>query len=426
MKIRQMGSVALLATAALVLSACSGGGGSASQDQAGSAADGGTLTFANWQWREPGRGELLWAGVSKYEEFNPAAKLKKQEVTRADFEKTMSTQIGAGAGPDLLIIPAPFFATLSAAGALEPLDGVLTDEEKAKMLPGNEEYKSDGKQLALLWEAVPYALIWNKNLLADAGITNPPTTFDELLQDAKAIKDKTGKAGFVGQHMLSEESTWWSSFSNWAYGFGGSWSDGKKLTIDSKVNIDGANAFKEMYNSGAFGVGEDASTYRSKFSQGQIGFIVENASAVKTMVTGDSSLKSADVGSSVLPFPSGSSGATTFAIGINAHSKNKELAKDFLRWQYSKDAQVGAASDHFPAIIGTDAPVPKELVDANPWIEGYYTQFKNSKSLVIEGFETQTPQILHIVISQVQKMITTDMSAEDAMKAAQKEAEALG
>jgi len=142
------------------------------------------------------------------------------------------------------------------------------------------------------------------------------------------------------------------------------------------------------------------------------------------MVAGGGAMKPTDVGSSVLPFPSGSSGSTSFAIGINAHSEHKALAKDFLRWQYKKDVQTRAAQDHFPAIIGTDAEVPQQTVDANPWMDAFYTQFKDSKSLVIKGFETQTPQITHIIITQVQKMITTDMSAKDAMEAAQKQAEA--
>ena len=115
-----------------------------------------------------------------------------------------------------------------------------------------------------------------------------------------------------------------------------------------------------MYTSGAFGVGDDSSTYRSKFAQGQIGFIVENASAVQTMVTGDGVMKPTDVGSLALPpFPSGSSGADGFAIGINAHSENKALAKkDFLRWQYEGRADSCSVED-FPAIIGTDAQVPQ-------------------------------------------------------------------
>jgi len=124
MKMRFLGSVAISATAVVVLAACSGGGATSGE---GPTASGGTLTFATWQWQEPGRGDLLWDGVTQYEKVNPDAKLKKQEVTRGDFEKTMSTQIGAGSGPDLLIIPAPFFPTLSASGALEPLDDVLTE-----------------------------------------------------------------------------------------------------------------------------------------------------------------------------------------------------------------------------------------------------------------------------------------------------------
>lgn len=424
MKFKKTGSVAALAVAAMVLSACSGGG--AAPKDTGSATEGGTLTFASWQWQEPARGVQIWDAVSAYTKANPAAKMEKQEVTRADFEKTMSTQIGAGAGPDILIIPDPFMPTLAASGALEPLDGVLPADETKALRESNDNYKFKGKQLSLVWEAVPYALFWNKALTEAAGVTEAPKTVDDLVQAAKAVQDKTGKTGFVVRHQLNEEGPWWTDFSNWPFGYGGGWSDDGKLTINSADNIKAADALKQIYSSGAFGVGDDASTYRSKFAAGEIGYVIDNSSALLTMVANNTAVPSTGVDAAVLPFPGGSSAYAGFSIGINAHSKNKALAKDFIKWMYSEKTQLSLADALFPSGIGTEATAPKAKVDANPWIKAFYEQLKDSQSVVVKGFEAKTPQISHIVLTQIQRMLTTDISAKDALDAAQKEAEALG
>lgn len=424
MRSRNMTAVALLASAALVLAGCSGG--SKPSENTGSAKDGGTLTFASFEWQEAGRGAPLWDAVSAYMKVNPAATLKKLEVTRADFERTMSTQIGAGGGPDILIIPDPFFPTLAASGALEPLDKVVAAVGDKVLRASNDTYVVDGKQLSLVWEANPYGLYWNKKIIDQAGVT-PPTTFDQLVQAAKTVKEKTGKIGFVVRHQLNEATPWWFDYSNWPYGFGGSWSQDGKLTINSPENIKAAAALKEIYSSGAFGIGDDASTYRSKFAAGEIGFVLDNAGSVKQTLASSKVLLPADVGSSVLPFPGGGSVYVGNSLGINAHSKNKALAKDFLRWMYStKDVQTALAAAFFPEGVGTNARAPQDMYDANPWAAPFLKQLEHSKSVIIEGFGTKTPQISLIVLTQVQKMLTSDMSAKEAMNTAQKQAEALG
>lgn len=419
MKLKKIGPVALLVTAALVLTACSGGGGAA-QDE-GSVEDGGTLTFANWQWQEPGRGEVIWDAVSEYSKENPAAKIVKQEVTRKDFEKTMSTQIGAGGGPDIMIIPSPFFYTLADSKSLVPLDGILSAEQKKTLRSNNDDFNIDGEQLGLLWGVAPYALFWNKNVIEKAGVT-PPTTFDELVQAAKAVKEKTGKTGFVVRHQMNEETAWWEDFASWSYGFGGGWSTDGKLTINSPENVAAVTAFKEIYGSGAFGVGDDASTYRSKFAAGDVGFVLDNITVVATTIADNKVVPSEDVGSSVLPFPGGSSGVGGTIVGINANSKNKALAKDFIRWMFEKQTQLKLADALFPAGIGTTAQAPQEKIDANPWVEPFYKQLEDSHSTLIKGFEIKTPQIGHVILTQVQNVLTSDVSPQDALDAAQKEA----
>ncbi len=422
MNFRRTAAVALGATAALVISAC-GSGGSTSTT-AGSAQHCGTLTYASWEWVEPTRGAQIWNALSAYTKEHPCVTLKQQAVTRADYDKTMSTQIGAGGGPDIMIIADPFLPTLVAAGALEPLDAALTGDVTKALRANNADYKFNGKQLSLIWETSPYALFWNKAIIAQAGVT-PPTTFEELVQAAKTVKQKTGKTGFVVRHQMNEASAWWTDFGNWPVGFGGGWSKAGKLTINSPENIKAVAALKEIYGSGAFGVGDDASTYRSKFAAGQVGFIIDNSNIPFSTVANNNVVPSSDVGASVLPFPGGSSVYVGNSVGLNVHSKNKTLAKDFIRWMYSNEAQLSLADALFPATVGTNVSAQQSKIDANPWVKAFYKQGANSRSAIIKGFETKTQPIGTIVLTEVSKALNTNTSAKDAMDAAQKEAEAL-
>lgn len=418
-------SVVLLATG-IALAGCGGtptpSGTPASGGSSGAAKVSGTLTFANWQWLEPGRGDKILAAVQKYETKNPGAKVVKQEITRADYEKTMSTQIGAGAGPDILIVPDPFFPELVAAGALEPVDDVV--KATSGLRKTNDNYKADGKQMSILWEAVPYALVWNKAILEKAGV-KPPTNVNELVTAAKTIKDKTGKTGFIVRHQLNEESPWWTDYSNWVFGHGGSWSDGKALTLNRQENIDALTALQKVYNSGGFGVGDDASTYRSKFAAGEVGMMIDNSSAALTVVSKANGIKPTDIASAPLPFPKGGSAYAGFSIGINSQSKNKALAKDFLTWMMSAEAQPGMADALFPSGIATAAKPSAALMAQHPWTDGFYKQLDNSSGVVIDGFEASTPQVRTIVLTEVARALSTGASPKAAMDAAQQKAASI-
>ncbi|MEV6634516.1 extracellular solute-binding protein [Actinoplanes sp. NPDC051470] len=408
MNIRKWLAVALTASLAV------GCGGSGGGDQSGE------LVFASWQWLEPGRGEQLWKAVTA----NPEVTLKQQSVARKDYESTLKTQIGARGGPDLLIIPDTFLPELADAGALEPLDDVLDAAGKQALNATNDAGKVDGKQLGYAWEIVNYALFWNPALLDQAGV-RPPTDVPGLIAAAKTIKAKTGNPGFAVRHQINEEVPWWIDFSNWTYGFGGSWSNGSTLTINSPENVAAVTAFRDMYSSGAMAVGDDASTFRSKFKAGKVGMMIDNSSALATMVTGNQVVPSKTVGASKLPFPAPASSQAGFFIGVNKFGKHKDAAKKWLRWYYGADAQKQAAAALGASVLGTDAKPPAEFVAANPWVPTFQAQASTSKDAVIDGFEIKTPQIRHAVLSQVEKVLVDGDDPAAALARAQQEAEQL-
>lgn len=415
-------AVALATVAALALSSCSGGGTDTAATPAAGGKLEGQLSIANWQFLEPNRGDALLKVMNGYTTATPGVSIKKVEIARADYEKTLSTQFGAGGGPDIFVIPDAFFPQLSDAGVLEPLDDVVSSARPSGLRDINKNYAVDGSQLAVLWEVVPYALFWNKDILAAAGV-KPPTTASEIVTAANKIKTVTGKTGFTVRHQMNEETPWWTDYSNWAFGYGAQWSDGKTLTINSEKNIAALNAYREVYNAPGFGKGQDASTYRSAFAAGQLGMSIDNSSAVKTLIS--KSLPANKIGSAVLPFPAGGSAYAGFAIGVNAKSKNKAAAKDFIRWMLTPAVQPKFADALFPSAIATDVKPSSGLIAANPWVNAFFEQTKKANSVIIKGFETKTAEIRTIVLTQVARALTQGVPAKDVLDEAQKQAAAL-
>lgn len=402
----------------LTLAACSGGGDGDGGDEAV------TLTFANWQWLEPGRGEALWEAMLAYTDSHPNVTLEQQAVPRADYESTMSTQIGAGTGPDLLIVPPAFFYQAADAEILAPIDGVLSAESEAALLPSNDRGVYDGEQLAYTWEAVNWALIYNTELLDAAG-GEVPTTPEELLVTAEEITAATGNPGFTVRHLSNEMYSWWVDFSSWPCGFGGGWASDGELTIDSPENIAAVELLKELYDSGAMPIGDDASTFRNRFAAGEIGMMIDNASTAFTVTSGEDTTMSSDtIGVAPLPFPTNDSSQNVNFIGINAGSDNIAAAEDFIAWLFDEEGQAFAADGVFPSTVGTDAQPSDEVLSANPWVQTYREQAITSTcSPLVPGFELQTTDLSTIVMTQIETVLTQDRSAERALQQAQQEAE---
>lgn len=421
MSSRKARMVAAVAAVGLALTGCAGGGTKGSEGA--SAAEGGELTFANWQWLEPERGDQIWSAVSGYTKDNPKAALKKQEITRKDYETTLKTQMGAGGGPDILVVPDSFFPELAKARLLEPLDGLVPAGSTPELNATNKAAQWEGKQLAYSWEVVNYALIWNKDLLDKAGV-KPPTTAEELVAAAKDIKKKTGATGFAGRHQMNEKAPWWIDYANWTYGFGGSWSKDGKLTIDSPENIAALKAYKQMYDSGAFALGDDASTFRSKFQEGKVAMLIDNSSALSTMVNAGKAVTSKNVGTSALPFATPASSQVGIYVAVNKNSKHKALAKDFLAWMVKAEAQQKLAAALGASTIGTDTAPPAEFLSANPWVPTFKAQAAASRGAVVEGFETKTPQISEAVLKQIERVLTQNADPAAALKQAQQDAQA--
>jgi ABC-type glycerol-3-phosphate transport system substrate-binding protein len=128
--------------------------------------------------------------LQKFEQ-QTGIKVKLEVIPWTDLLNRILAATSSGQGPDVLNIGNTWSASLQATGALLPWD----DANFAK-IGGRDRFVASalgsagasGKPPA----AVPiyslaYGLYYNKKLFKDAGITDPPTTWDQLVADGKKL-----------------------------------------------------------------------------------------------------------------------------------------------------------------------------------------------------------------------------------------------
>lgn len=134
------------------------------------------------------------------------AKYPNITVEPEDYEwkaQTFTTQLAGGTLPNVFEIPLTDGRTLIQNGQLADIDSLVRalpygDQFNEKLLENGED--SSGKIYAVPAKSVyAVALHYNRNLFTQAGLDpdKPPTTWEEVREDAKIIHDKTGKAGYA-------------------------------------------------------------------------------------------------------------------------------------------------------------------------------------------------------------------------------------
>lgn len=176
-------SLALLATAAVAMSGCAGGGGSA---DASNTIDGevkGDIKVVTW------RTDLVEDGTfDKYAaEFNkkyPDVKVTFEGIT--DYAGEMLTRMSTTNYGDVIGIPA--IQPDQYEQFLEPLGKTADFEDTYRFLPAASY---DGTQYGIAFGGNANGIVYNKKVFEEAGISALPTTEEEWLAALQDVKDNT-------------------------------------------------------------------------------------------------------------------------------------------------------------------------------------------------------------------------------------------
>jgi raffinose/stachyose/melibiose transport system substrate-binding protein len=310
--------------------------------------------------------------ADEFEKLHPGTTIKFENLN--DYQNAISTRMSTGNYGDVLMIPAnitkdkykDFFAPLG------------TRDELSKTYNYLDNFDVDGTIYGIPTGANATGFVYNAKVLKDAGVTSLPTTPDEYINMLKAIKEKTDAIPYYTNYTSEWALT---NFSN-------------ALQIGISGDPDYMN--KMIYNPNEFTKGTATYTSLDLLYEAVKNKLVEQDpmtsdwewskqamadGKIAVMCLGSWAIGQIQAKSKTpddikfMPVPVRHDGKAIvqvgpdYGMGVNVHSKNIALAKEFLKFFITKYPQD---SNMFSPIVGAKLPdylngaTDIELVEAKP------------------------------------------------------------
>ena len=358
----------------------------------------------------------IFEGMAKdFSAAHPDVDIKIEVVPWDNLEQRLTTDIAGGTAPDIAIIGTRWLVDFVKNDVAEPLDSYLTPEFRARFLENFLEPSTiSGKLYGLPVAASARAMYYNKELLAKAGIKEPPENWETLVADAKKIKALGNDIyGFALQGKEIETDAYWY-YSLWTHG--GELIEGTKSGIASPAAVAALSLYRSLIDEGLTEpnpTGYSRQDVERLFKQGRIGMILTGP-----WLRGQIKTDAPNLNYGIAPIPAGTAKATygvTDSMMLFKSSQQKKVAWQFLseaafspKWRIeftTKEGFLPVTKVEAEQPLFTDDPQLKAFTDILP-----YAHF----APLIPNWE----QIADITIRALQKVYTGEAKPETALKEA--------
>ncbi|MDL2323888.1 sugar ABC transporter substrate-binding protein [Ruminococcaceae bacterium OttesenSCG-928-A16] len=284
-KSRFLALVLSVLMAASVLAACGGsgaGGGVASAPAngasgaaAGSTAPSGNpvnIVWAGWSGEEEASKEIFGRMRGAYE-AESGNSVTWVGWTWADTAQQLLIRTQGSEQLDIAQVDIGIFNTLAQAGVLADVSEILgqgyldSTFEASALEVGNV----DGQQLAIPWSMASISMVYNPEILAQAGWDTVPATVEEF---EKCLADIKALGGDVIPYAVStKDATSAGDFMPWLWTFGGAiYGEDGSVTINSEAAIECIKWYQGMLEKGYIAMDTGRGEARQMFAQGKVAF----------------------------------------------------------------------------------------------------------------------------------------------------------
>ncbi|GIP33263.1 ABC transporter substrate-binding protein [Paenibacillus sp. J2TS4] len=425
---KKQGAIKLTSAVLLAALATTGCGQASSPDgnASGGSSDKVKLTF----WTNARHdADLIQDKIKHFNETNMDNIEVDFQIMTENYEQALQTAIQSDEAPDIFNAKMKLkFDDLVKMNAVQPLDEFLTPELRERF--GEDNLKIDrvnyldGKVYSLPNYGSTFRLIYNKDLFAKAGLTEPPKSLDELVDYAQKITE-AGKADGVygfGINMKNPASAFERSLVPLMRINGDDYYDWKTGKYDFSKVKPYVEAFKKMADSQSILPGYeslDIDPLRNQFASGKIGMYFSLSAEPGVY---DSQFPT-EIDWAVAQVPTIDGNAPQGANYINgggnwlymsAKTKNKEAAWKFMEYMYSDDVLVpyyeqGKGISVIPSVLEkANEPTLKNFNGFAPKDDAIWPAYITHK---VEGKAWQ-----NVIAEAILNVIPLDKAIEDLTK----------
>lgn len=417
--------VSMLAAAALV-AACSGGG---STDGTGTETDGGggesgeeiTLEFSQW-WEPELPGGQFRALMDEFEAQNPGVKVELLSGPYASTKEQVIASAAAGQMSDVVGLDGAWVYDFVKQGSIADLTALMgnagyDDSELASQI------QIDGATYMIPVVNFVYPMFTNTQLLADAGVTAPPTNRTEFSDAAAKVAEQGDAAGWALPLSLETPNGIQNDVMAWVWASGGS-----MMTADGQpdvTNDDVASAtefIQGMWDAGSVAPGAFSMKEQDKveeFTNQRTAMMISSLAHINTIREANPDL---DFEVSAIPAVDGYQGErgipyASWGIGVAANSDHPAEAWKLVQFLMSTDTNsaLSTMANAFPGNVNSEP------------------DFSNSDPLFAEAFEIYqagypanefvglpvAEELMRMFSQQFQNALQGNISMSDALANAQ-------
>jgi ABC-type glycerol-3-phosphate transport system substrate-binding protein len=387
-----------------------------------------TLKLMSWFQYEPGRHEAWNTMMAKFNKSQSKYKVVWTGWPANQYEDHVNTQVQAG-GIDadvMTLIPDLAARLVKQGGVLEPINSIV---KKVGVHPSasHNYIRKGGNLYGISIVEVAFGLLYNKALLAKAGITRPATDPEEWLTQTVKLTTKPNQFGLYSPNTMAEQFSFWFTLQDWANAYDAKWAIGQKPNLTDPKIIKTLTVWKEFYDQTVPQGSNDAASARL-FSNGQIAQELIVSAAVNIIKTTGPKIFP-DLRSVPAPWKSGKQISRLHPLSIVKDTKNMDGAVAFVTFMTEPDnmAQLMRGSldvvPAFPEVL--EVKGMKKWLDGQKWSTGY-RNIKPVSQLDVEGdFVYHDTEFGQIILTNYQRALTGSTSVASAMADAQKQAQAL-
>ncbi|MEU9865289.1 extracellular solute-binding protein [Streptomyces sp. NPDC047971] len=300
--------------------------------------------------------------TAAYEAEHPGVTIDVRIESWNDVDRKVAEMVKAGDAPDIAQIGA--YADYAAAGELYSADELLSIPVQANFLaPLVSAGEMRRTQYGLPFAASTRLLFFNQELFDEAGITKPPTTWDELAAAAEKLKDDDVPYPFalpLGPEEAQAETMMWL-----LSGGDGYTDSSDRYRIDSDLNVRTFDWLKknlvEKELTGPIAPGKlNRKDAFAAFSRGEVGMLNGHPSLMQ-----EAEKKGVKVGKVALPGANGkakaSMGVADWIMGFKQKGHGKEIGA-FLDFVFSDEnvLKFAGGNDLLPPTVSAYSRMQSE------------------------------------------------------------------
>lgn len=378
-----------------------------------------TITEMDY-WSVPAQGETLQKLFDAYHKLHPNITIQRTAVPFASLLPKADQEAASHTLPNLLVLDNPDVASFASTGALTQLDSYMQGK-----FSSSDFYA--GPYSTMLYQNKVYsfpvgsndlALFYNVKDFKNAGL-NPPTTWNELVADAKQLTHGN-TYGFAFSAPADEEATFqYEPFL---------WSDQGDLSkVSSPQGVAAlqllTNLVHDGYASrGALNWGQpDVAT---QFGEGHAAMMENGPWEIPFLEQQDNLKYGTDFG--VVPFPVPQAGeqpvvplgGEEWTIPVSSNTAATQAAWDLVNWleQPAQLLQFDEGFNYIPAIKST----AQQLLQSEPYLQVFANEFNTARARTAQ-LGVNYPKVSQAIWTAEQAALSGSLSPQAALSQAQQQ-----